>query len=102
MLSYLLGEVLEQRHVAPAFQVDTLPLAQLLVLGLLRVLVQRAEEAFVEDKVLVVLFVVDFDVGVFGVDAEREVGGERPWRGGPSQKGCFPVVDEGKGDSDCE
>lgn len=53
-----------------------------------------------EDKVLVVLLVVDFDVRVVGVYAKRKVGGEGPWRGRPGKEGGFAVINEGEGDGD--
>ena len=65
--TYLLGKVLEQRDIAPSFHVRSLEGAELLELGLLRVLVEGGEKVLVEDEVLFTVFVVDFDVGEVGM-----------------------------------
>lgn len=72
-ITYLLGEVLEQRDVTPSLHVCSLEGAELLELGFLRVLVQGCEEALVEDEILVALFVVDFDVGEVGMHAKCKI-----------------------------
>ena len=53
-----------------------------------------------EDKVLVMLLVIYFDVGVFRVDAKRKVGWEGPWGGCPCEKGGLAIVDEWERNSD--
>ena len=53
-----------------------------------------------ENEILVVLLVVDLDVGVFGVYAKREVGGKGPGCGCPCKERGFAIVDEGEGDGD--
>lgn len=51
-----------------------------------------------ENEVLVMLFVVNFDVCVFGMNAKRKVGWERPWSSCPREKGGLAVVDQRKCD----
>lgn len=83
---YLICEVLEQWHVSPPFHICTLELADLLVFGLFGVFVERPEQVFVDDEVLIPLLIVNFDIRVVGVHAEGEVRWERPRRRCPRQK----------------
>jgi hypothetical protein len=92
--TYLLSEVLEERHVAPAFHVRSLEGTKLLELGLFWVLVERTEEVFVEDKVLIMLLVENFDVGIVRMNTEGKVRRQRPWGGRPSEEGSLLVVDK--------
>ena len=96
--THLLDEIVEYGDVFPAFHVFSFILRLLLPLGLLGVLVERAEEVLAEDKVLVAVEVVDLDVGEVGVHAQAEVGGQRPGGGGPREEGGGGVGLEGEGD----
>jgi hypothetical protein len=54
----------------------------------------------VDDKVDVLLDVLDLEVGEVRVDADGQVGREGPGGGGPGEEGGRRVVDEGEGDGD--
>jgi hypothetical protein len=69
--AYLVLEVVKHGHIFPPLHLRALVLADLLELGLLRVLVQRAEEVFVDDEVAIPLLIVDLDVGKVRMHAER-------------------------------
>lgn len=53
-----------------------------------------------EDEVLVVLFVVYFDVGEVGMNTESKVGRERPRGRRPCEEGGFRIVNERECNSD--
>ncbi len=97
---YLLREVLEERDISPAFQVRAFERPELLELGLLRVFVEGFEETLMKDEVLVVLFVVYFDVGEVGMNTASKVGRERPRGRRPGQEGGFRIVNERECNSD--
>ena len=44
------------------------------------------------------LLLLDLDVVHLRVDAQREIGGQRPWRGGPGDEGRLRLVQQGKCD----
>jgi hypothetical protein len=105
----LFGKVVEQRRVPPALHIFSLEFANNLVLWLFRVLLlvgefgkERADQFFQEDEASVSGEVLDLDVGEFGVDTERQVGGKRPRGCGPCQEGGFRIVDELECDGDCK
>lgn len=55
-----------------------------------------------DDEVLVLLNVVDLEVGEVGVDADGQVGREGPRGGGPGEEGGGGVVNERERNGDCE
>ena len=93
-------EVGEDGLVALADKVLALERLELLELGLLGVLVESGQQAFVNDKVHIALVVVDLDVVKVGVDAKSQIGGKGPRRGGPCEKGGLGVVDEREANGD--
>lgn len=75
-------------------------LSKLLEFCLFRVLVERREEFFVDDEVLIAFSIVDFHVSEIGVDAETKVGGKGPWGSCPGEKRSFGVVNQGECNGD--
>ena len=53
-----------------------------------------------EDEILVVVFIVDFDVGKVGVNAESKVRWKRPRCSRPGEKGGLGIVNKWEGNSD--
>lgn len=65
----LICKVLKERDISPPFQVGSQELSNLFVFGFFRVLVQRLEQLFVNDKVLISLLIVDLDISEIWMDA---------------------------------
>lgn len=91
--AHLFGKVLKERDISPALHVRSLEGAEFLELSLLWILVKRFEQCLGEYEVLVVLFVIDLEVGEVRVDTKREVGGKCPWRSRPGKQRSFCIVD---------
>ena len=49
-----------------------------------------------QDKILVAILIVDFDVVEIGMNAQGEVGREGPRRGGPGQERGIGIIDQRK------
>lgn len=71
--SYSFCEVFKEGNVSPSLHVRTLEGTKLLELRLLRVFVQRPEKVLVKDEILISLLIMDFDIGVFGINAKGKV-----------------------------
>ena len=101
----LLGKVVKHGHISPSDHVFTLKSADLfefwlgLGVGLFLwvvSLVDSGQEVFEQDKVLISLKVVDFDVSKVGVDTKTQIGRKGPGSGGPGEQRSGRVVDKGE------
>lgn len=94
------SKVIEQRNIFPSDHFLSLVRREHFVLCLLDVLEESTEKLIADDEFGVSFFVVDFDVGEFGMNADGEIGGQSPGSRRPGEKRDGGIVDEREGDGD--
>lgn len=67
---YLIREIFEERYITPSFHVRALELCDLLKFGFLWIFVECSEKIFMNDEILILFRIMDFDVGVVRVDTK--------------------------------
>lgn len=97
---HLGDKIIKQRRVAHSFQLCAFVLPQFCELGFLRILVESSEPSFMEDEVLVLLLIVDFDVDEIRVNTKSKIGGQCPRCSRPCEERSLGIIYQGKRNSD--